>query len=181
MNRPLILLDVDGPLNPYAAKATRRPVGYTTHRLRPQGWERAERPLRVWLAPEHGPQLLALAEEFDAELVWATTWMHDANTMIGPVIGLPELPVIDYGRHPGTVRGWKYPATLDFARDRALVWLDDDFAAPDRVSHRDSFVASREAQGFPTNLYHVDPRIGLTILDMQRVGRWLRNLKESND
>ncbi|WP_199809663.1 hypothetical protein [Streptomyces sp. NRRL F-2799] len=33
VNRPLLFLDVDGPLNPYAAQPERRPDGYTT--LRP--------------------------------------------------------------------------------------------------------------------------------------------------
>lgn len=36
--RPLLYLDVDGPLNPYAAKPERRPEGYTTHRMKPEGW-----------------------------------------------------------------------------------------------------------------------------------------------
>jgi hypothetical protein len=36
--RPMLLIDVDGPLNPYAAKPTRRPHGYTTHRLSPPTW-----------------------------------------------------------------------------------------------------------------------------------------------
>ncbi|WP_285749371.1 hypothetical protein [Lentzea sp. NBRC 105346] len=35
MTTPAILLDVDGPLNPYMAKPERRPAGYTTHRLWP--------------------------------------------------------------------------------------------------------------------------------------------------
>ena len=60
---PLLLLDVDGLLNPYAAKPHRRPQGYGTHRIRPDSWvarqpQRAAeyvRPLRVWLNPEHGP------------------------------------------------------------------------------------------------------------------------------
>ncbi len=33
MNRPLLLIDVDGPLNPYAAPPHRRPDGYQTHRM----------------------------------------------------------------------------------------------------------------------------------------------------
>ncbi|MDQ0932254.1 hypothetical protein QFZ49_002184 [Streptomyces turgidiscabies] len=33
MNRPLLFLDVDGPLNPYAAKPEKRPDGYTTLRV----------------------------------------------------------------------------------------------------------------------------------------------------
>jgi hypothetical protein len=80
----MLLVDVDGPLNPYAAKPHRRPEGYQTHRLLTPRWEAAERrrmtewglpnkpvkPLRVWLNPDHGPALDALP--FD--LVWATTW-----------------------------------------------------------------------------------------------------------
>jgi hypothetical protein len=31
--RPLLFLDVDGPLNPYAAQPERRPEGYTTIRV----------------------------------------------------------------------------------------------------------------------------------------------------
>lgn len=176
MSKAFALLDVDGPLNPYAAKPTRRPEGYTTHRLRPQGWEHAQHPLRVWLSPEHGPMLLAWAEEFDVELVWATTWMADANTMIGPVIGLPELPWVDYVSHPGTIKGWKYPATLAYADGRPLVWFDDDFGALDRVRHRDEFMDARKRAGLATRLHHVDPRIGLTQLDLSQAGRWLANL-----
>ena len=83
-HRPLLFLDVDGPLNPYAAKPQRRPEGYVTLRV-PQETEPGIRlsrptPLRVWLAPAHGPALLAL----DYDLCWATTWMNqDVNPRIG--------------------------------------------------------------------------------------------------
>jgi hypothetical protein len=86
-----ILLDVDGPLNPYAAKATQRPEGYVTHRMKPSGFEHGKG-LRVWLKPSHGAELQALG----GELIWATTWEFEANEWIGPHIGLPELPVIDW-------------------------------------------------------------------------------------
>jgi hypothetical protein len=33
VNRPLLFLDVDGPLNPYAAQPERRPDGYVTLRV----------------------------------------------------------------------------------------------------------------------------------------------------
>jgi hypothetical protein len=56
MSRPLLFLDVDGPLNPYAAQPERRPEGYTTIRAT----VRPGRPLRVWLNPSHGPALLSL-------------------------------------------------------------------------------------------------------------------------
>ena len=167
MSRALALLDVDGPLNPYAAKPTRRPEGYTTHRIRPTGWvERKD--LRVWLAPEHGPMLLAWAAEFDVELAWATTWEHDANLFIGPAIGLPELPVVEWGF---TAFHWKFDGVLKFADGRSVVWFDDDF---------DHFAEERawfelQRRGVPTLLHHVDPRIGLTDLDLGVAGRWLRS------
>lgn len=41
--RPPLLVDVDGPLNPYAAKPSQRPDGYETHRLMTPSWEAAER------------------------------------------------------------------------------------------------------------------------------------------
>lgn len=92
MSRPLLFLDVDGPLNPYAAKPEKRPEGYTTIRVPPPsatvpGSSRSyARPLRLWLNPGHGTALLALGYE----LCWATTWMSDANRWIGPVLGLRE-------------------------------------------------------------------------------------------
>lgn len=36
--RPLLLLDMDGPLNPYRAAPHERPAGYSTHRMRPTEW-----------------------------------------------------------------------------------------------------------------------------------------------
>jgi hypothetical protein len=164
--KPLILLDVDGPLNPYDANPNRRPLGYTTIRVRPSMWS-GHQPLRVWLNPGHGALLIELAQEFDAELVWATTWEHDANEFIGPVIGLPELPVIEFG-FKGT--NWKFDAVLEFAGERALVWLDDDFAH--YRSEGDRFIRARGDA--PTRLHTVDPRIGLTALDLSQVRRWLR-------
>lgn len=169
--RALGLLDVDGPLNPTDGKPTRRPHGYTTHRLRPVGFEHAKNPLRVWLAPEHGPMLRRWAERLDVELVWATTWEHDANRMIGPVIGLPELPVIEFGQHPGTIEGWKYPAVAAYAAGRPLLWFDDDFRARRLQEAQAAFLEARK--GVPTLLHHVDPRIGLNVLDLNVAERWL--------
>ncbi|KAB2593650.1 hypothetical protein [Streptomyces arboris] len=64
MRLPLLFLDVDGPLNPYAAQPERRPAGYTTIRVprnngspdESLGLTGRRHPLRVWLHP--GPGLL---------------------------------------------------------------------------------------------------------------------------
>lgn len=164
MDRPLLLLDVDGPLNPFAAKATRRPEGFTTHRLAPKGCN-PRKPYRVWLNPLHGAQLLDFVLEHDMELVWATTWEHDANTMIGPVIGLPELPVIEWGF---TAIMWKFNGVLEYAGDRPLAWLDDDFGLFE--TEREWF--EKERGDVPTLLHHVDPRVGFTAEDLAAVAEW---------
>ncbi|WP_370944550.1 HAD domain-containing protein [Amycolatopsis sp. cg5] len=166
--RPLLLLDIDGPLNPFAAKPDARPPGFTEHRFRLSGWSR-RKPLRMWLNPGHGPALLALAERTGLELAWATTWEHRANTMIGPAIGLPSLPVITFA---GASSSWKYPAVARFAYERPLAWLDDDFDL--YPGPRDAFLAKR-AQ-LPTELIRVNPREGLSAGHLAAVESWVRAL-----
>ncbi|MEU9955296.1 hypothetical protein [Streptomyces sp. NPDC050982] len=178
MNRPLLYLDVDGPLNPYAAKPHRRPAGYATHRMKPEGWiaqhpgtPRAYvKPLRVWLNPEHGPPLRELGERYD--LVWATTWGAEANTYIGPVIGLPRLPVVDWPTtHDICPDGtfWKTRHLVAHAQGRPFAWVDDDLDDTDRA-----FVASHH--GSPALLHHVDARIGLLDTDFAVLDSFARAL-----
>ncbi|MGW0749449.1 HAD domain-containing protein [Streptomyces sp. NPDC002587] len=166
--KPLLLIDVDGPLNPYAAKAQRRPEGYTTHRMRPTGWTSAEsaKPLRVWLNPGHGPELLALADAY--ELVWATTWKDEANDWIGPHLGLPRLPFVDWpvmhGRAPrGTF--WKTQYVLEYAGSRPFAWIDDDITAMDH-EYVDRLHPARAL------LMRIDERAGLTRADFDALAQW---------
>lgn len=167
--RPLLLLDVDGPLNPHAAPLDRRPDGYTTHRLRPTGWA-DRRPLRVWLRPDHGASLLACVAELGCELVWCTTWNDDANRLVGPVIGLPELPVVDVG-DPHRDPTWKFGAVERYAGSRPLAWLDDDFGGVHRAQ-TEAFLERRAA--VRTLLVHVDPAVGLRSDDLDVVAAWWR-------
>ena len=181
MTKPLLLLDIDGPLNPWAANPNRRPEGYTTHRLDPvdqhgEKWTSIFRkPLRVWLKPDHGPQLLALADRF--ELVWASTWGPEANRLIGPAIGLPELPYVNFwadSKDPGKperVNGvyWKTPLLLAYAAGRPFAWVDDEVAAADReyvVEHHKA----------PALLHHVSPRLGLLETDFEALAAWAASL-----
>ncbi|MEV6652149.1 HAD domain-containing protein [Streptomyces sp. NPDC051219] len=162
--KPLLLIDVDGPLNPYAAPATRRPAGYATHRMRPTGWE--TRPLRVWLNPEHGAELRGLARQY--ELVWATTWKAEANEWIGPHLGLPELPYIDWPEmHGKAPRGilWKTQYVLEYAAGRPFAWFDDEITSMDREWVDRHHLAA-------ALLLHVHPGIGLTRPDFDALADW---------
>ncbi|MBO0915146.1 hypothetical protein [Streptomyces laculatispora] len=174
--RPLLFVDVDGPLNPYAAKRERRPEGYTTLRV-PRGGGAPEengerllrrRPLRVWLNPEHGPDLLRL----DYELCWATSWMADANRWIAPVLGLPVLPFVDFGdalfrERPDGVH-WKTAPLLDYANGRPFAWVDDEQSDADHA-----YMTAHHSA--PALLHHVNPRIGLREDDFRTLADFARS------
>jgi hypothetical protein len=144
--RPWLFVDVDGPLYPYAAKPHRRPEGYQTYRLLSPSWVEAERrrlsawglprnrvkPLRVWLNPSHGPALTALP----FELVWATTWEDEANLVLAPLLGLPDLPFIAWSSprtRPADGVFWKTAQVVEWARGRAFAWVDDEITDLDRT------------------------------------------------
>ncbi|MET7931217.1 hypothetical protein ABZT43_46720 [Streptomyces sp. NPDC005349] len=174
MNRPLLFLDVDGPLNPYAAKPEKRPDGYTTLRVPlddgahegDRGLSSRRRPLRVWLNPEHGRLLRRLG----FELCWATTWMGDANRWIAPVLGLPE---VDFGdvllqERPDGVH-WKTGPLVDYANGRPFAWVDDE------QSERDQTYVTARHRGSGL-LHHVNPRVGLRENDFHTLADFARSL-----
>lgn len=175
-HRPLLYLDVDGPLNPYAARPERRPPGYDTHRMMPPGWiaqhpveTRAYlKPLRVWLNTGHGPRLLRLTGRYD--LVWATTWGTDANDYIAPVLGLPRLPVVTWPSLFGTAPDgthWKTRHLVTHAAGRPFAWVDDELGDTDRA-----FVRAHHTG--PALLHHVDARVGLREADFEALDRFAR-------
>ncbi|HET6857279.1 MAG TPA: HAD domain-containing protein [Streptomyces sp.] len=174
--RPLLLLDVDGPLNPYFARLPRL-RGYTTRRLHPANWLSRQTPgsrahrrgLRVYLHPRHGARLLALPYE----LVWATTWMHEANEMIAPVIGLPStLPVIEwpepFTKEPDGLY-WKTRPLLEWAAGRPFVWVDDMITDLDTA-----YVAAHHDA--PALLLRIHPRHGLRKADFTTLTTWAEAL-----
>lgn len=174
--KPVLLLDVDGPLNPWNNKPHRRPAGYDTFRF-PVAGTTARRPMRVWLRPAHGPQLLTLADRCGFKLVWATSWQAEANEFISPALGLPELPIVPFPEFD-PVRGWprvghwKWDAVADYAGDRPLVWLDDEHQGRAQQANRERFLLRRGR--VPTLLHHVSPRAGIDQPDLDAVEQFAR-------
>lgn len=162
--RPLLFLDVDGPLNPWRAASRRRPAGYRALPMRPTGWEVPRPPLRVWLNPDHGPLLLGLG----FRLVWATSWKAEANIWIAPVLGLPELPAVDWPRmhhqDPDGVH-WKTRHLVASAAGRPFAWVDDEIGPTDRewIAHHHRGRAL---------LHRVDPAKGLLPDDFAALRAW---------
>jgi hypothetical protein len=162
-DKPLLLIDVDGPLNPWAATNSKRPKMYRRYRI--DGYV-------VWLARQHGEELNKLTDVFD--LVWCTTWEHQANTDIGPKIGLPKLPVIEFKRllekfpvppEPGL--HWKTAAITAYAiaHERPFCWVDDEVDAKDGI-----YFARWQPNPFLTK--KIDPAVGLTNDDFAELREW---------
>ncbi|GAA3758310.1 HAD domain-containing protein [Plantactinospora mayteni] len=162
--RPLVFLDVDGPLITFAARPAgpERSLG-SVRSTSPD--DVCGNPLLDRLRPEDGRMLLALG----CQLVWATTWMAEANEVVSPRLGLPELPVVDwpdsddspqYGLH------WKTAFLTWWAAGRPFLWLDDEITDADQA-----WVAAH----YPGRalLHRVDPYLGLTEADFALIRRWL--------
>lgn len=175
-DRPLLLLDVDGPLNPYAARLPRL-RGYAAHRCHPANWLARQTPAPAATAAGYGscstPPTAERLVGLPFELAWATTWMHEANEMIGPAIGLPAaLPVIEwpelFARDPDGLY-WKTRPLLDWAAGRPFAWVDDmitDLDSRHVTAHHDA----------PALLLRIHPRHGLREGDFTTLTRWAEAL-----
>ncbi|MHB9860761.1 HAD domain-containing protein [Streptomyces sp. YIM S03343] len=160
----LLFLDIDGTLIPFGAPS------YPDHKPPPTHPSAPTHPLLPRLDPALGPRLTALG----CDLVWATTWMEEANATVSPWLGLPPLPVLDcpdeQDQSPAP-RGlhWKTPLLVTWAAARPFIWLDDEITATDRTwveTHHPS----------PSLLHRVNPREGLTDADFAALERWLAGL-----
>lgn len=89
-NQPLLFLDVDGTLLPYRATASSvSKVDWST-------WQQPSNPILSRLTRSLGDRLLALG----CDLMWATGWGEDANRVLAPILGLPQLPVVTLPEYP---------------------------------------------------------------------------------
>ncbi|WP_203707537.1 HAD domain-containing protein [Asanoa iriomotensis] len=155
----MVFLDVDGPLIPFKARLSGPAAPFA---------DDVGNPLLDRLDPADGRRLLALG----CQLVWATTWMAEANEVISPRLGLPDLPVVDFpdGDEPAE-RGlhWKTADLVRWSEGRPFVWLDDEITDVDRRW----IAAHHPAPALPRR---VDPLVGLTATDFMTVRDWLARL-----
>ncbi|MEV6769659.1 HAD domain-containing protein [Nocardia sp. NPDC051030] len=168
LRRPLVFLDVDGPLIPFGGA-----VGQRAGSPLRDGRD-GSNPLAARLNPTMGPLLSTL----QCELVWATTWTHDANRYISPILGLPDLTVIEwpdsqddridawFGLH------WKTRTLVEWAEGRSFIWIDDEIGDGD-----EEWVSAHH--GGRALLHRVDPREGLQLSDFDIFTAWLGTSAEA--
>jgi hypothetical protein len=164
--RPALLIDVDGPLNPYAQSNRQMRKGKQFAQYKLEGYT-------VWLTRWHGEELNKLAETY--ELVWCTTWEHLANELIAPRVGLRQLPVIEWPpgaiNAPANGRCWKTEHVVEWAQGRPFAWIDDDIEEADQV-----YVA--EHHDGPALLHWVSAFRGLTETDFTTLAAWAATLTQ---
>ncbi len=93
--------------------------------------------------------------------------MDEANEVISPRLGLPELPVIDWpDENPVPGLHWKTGFLVAFAAGRPFVWLDDEVTDVDQrwitAHHRGRALLRR-----------VHPFTGLADADFAAVRAWM--------
>ena len=154
MDKPLLLVDVDGVLNVFGFswEGYEEPDSELEKVFEAMGWT-------IRFPTGTAQRMARLSEAFDC--VWATTWEERANDLIAPHLGVgADWPVIKFkgwARHPT----WKLPDVRkwceDNARGRRVAWLDDDL-------HGDAeeWAAKRTEGGEPTVLVSTHNEKGLT-------------------
>lgn len=134
--KPLWLLDVDGVINALASHVVKarhkHPDGqWLSKRLFPPGFDHGL--VVIWDA-----RVTRFIRDISSEVdvMWLTTWVDLAPTLLAPAIGLPDFPVLgaqdDVILSPKT--WWKLPLAQRASLDRDIIWTDDDlqFETPAR-------------------------------------------------
>jgi hypothetical protein len=106
------------------------------------------------------------------ELIWATGWEDRANDHLPALLGIPELPVVGFegAARFGTAH-WKLGPLEEFARGRALAWVDDSLDDSCFDWARD-----RQDSGLPTLLVPTEADRGLEEAQAEALASWARQL-----
>jgi HAD domain in Swiss Army Knife RNA repair proteins len=162
MEKPLLLIDVDGVISLFGFDPAEPPAGH---------FEMVDGIAHL-LSASAGGHLRELSHQF--ELVWCTGWEEKANDYLPLALELPgPLPhvIFEESDRPASAH-WKV-AGIDAGIDasRPLAWVDD--------AHDGRCTAWAHARSAPTLLVTTDPAVGLTETDVRRLQDWAKGLAGS--
>jgi hypothetical protein len=155
MDKPLLLVDVDGVISLFGFDAAAPPEGR---------FELIDG-IAHFLSARAGEHLRALSGDF--ELVWCTGWEEKANDYLPRALALPGvLPYLSFGLEVGRSHAhWKLAAIDAYAGgDRPLAWIDD--------AHDDACRNWAAARRGPSLLVGTTPAVGITERHVIELLRW---------
>jgi hypothetical protein len=158
VDKPLLLIDIDGVISLFGFDAGRKPAGR---------FEVVDG-IAHFLSATAGEHLRKLAATF--ELAWCSGWEDKANDYLPTALGLPgPLPHLTFAGAPnGSGRHWKLDAIDVYAGpERPLAWVDDD--------HDERCQEWAERRPGATLLIATEPAVGLTADHVQALLAWGRN------
>ncbi|MEU4212889.1 HAD domain-containing protein [Streptomyces sp. NPDC026206] len=165
----LLYLDIDGVLIPGPNRHGHTPASHRLDNVLPEGYTE---PVKIWLNPEHGPQILELLDATSLEPVWCSSWRADASGLIGSRLGLPAWPHVPLPRlllttsHPDGYL-WKRDHVAVHAAGAPFAWIDDDFTDVDHA-----WAEARAAAGHPTLLVQPEHYVGILPEHLHAVRAW---------
>jgi hypothetical protein len=159
MEKPLLLVDVDGVISLFGFDPARRPAGRF----------QLVDGIGHFLSATAGQHLRQLADSF--ELAWCTGWEEKANEYLPFALELPApLPHLTFdGHEPIVAAHWKLAGIEAYAGpQRPLAWIDD--------AHDDECRLWAARRGAPTLLIATDPAIGLTEVHVSQLLSWAQRI-----
>jgi hypothetical protein len=158
MDRPLLAIDVDGVISlfgfdePPAADVAR--------------FELIDGMVHC-ISLAAGGRLRMLGDHY--EMIWATGWEEKANDYMPNLLGMPELPVLNF---KGAARfgsaHWKLAPLDKYSEGRPVAWIDDSFD--------DSCYEWARKRKHPTLLVPTKSALGLEEAHTDALIAWARNL-----
>jgi len=160
VDKPLLLLDIDGVISLFGFDLASRPAG-SFHSI--EG-------IPHFLSATAKAHLGLLRGAYD--LVWASGWEEKANEHLPRLLSLPgPLPYLSFDARTEAGRSlaahWKLHAVDSYAGERPLAWVDDAF--------NDACEEWAKARVAPTLLVRTRPDIGLTDLEAGLLMDWARS------
>jgi hypothetical protein len=114
-----------------------------------------------------GERLRRLGEQYD--LIWASGWEAKANDYLPNIIGVPELPFLEFD---GAARfgsaHWKLASLDEYGKGRPLAWIDDSFD--------ESCYEWARGRDEPTLLVPTEPHLGLEEVQVEALTAWAGGL-----